>query len=192
MKKTILFLALCAISLQSFAGGPSTRGELKLLNKSLSADLAAKEAEVVQLRDSLEALPDSTCVTLKDETIICLPLKDAQLLGDSIVKYLNDKTSNGWPKDLLGWAFLIVGLFTGAEGARRLSAGKKMYESLKPVLKSRLGLAVVVSGAISAVITAVLGKFSLFDWTLYLAVWPWLALVASYIYEVFHKKEVKA
>lgn len=192
MKKTILFLALCAISIQSFAGGPSTRGELKLLNKSLSADLAAKEVEVSRLRDSLEALPDSTCVTLKDGTIICLPLKDAQLLGDSIVKYLNDKTSNGWPKDLLEWAFLIVGLFTGAEGARRITAGKKIYESLKPVLKSRLGLAVLASSVISAAIIGVLGSFTSFDWKLYLMVWPWVAIGASYIYEVFYKKDDKA
>lgn len=191
MKKIIFLLAFFA-SLQCFAGQPSTRGELKLLNKSLSADLAAKEAEVAQLRDSLESLPDSTCVTLKDGTTICLPLKDAKLLGDSVVEYLEKKTSDGWPKDFLGWAFLIVGLFTGAEGARRLSAGKRIYESLKPVLKSRLGLAVVVSAVISAVITAVLGKFAAFDWKLYLAVWPWLALGASYIYEVFYKKDAKA
>ncbi len=192
MKKIIFLFALCAITFQSFAGGPSTRSELKMLNKALSADLAKKEAEVAQLRDSLEALPDSTCVTLKDGATICLPLKDAQLLGDSVAEYFEKKTSDGWPKDFLGWAFLIVGLFTGAEGARRLSAGRKIYESLKPVLKSRLGLAVVVSAIISALITAVLGKFAAFDWKLYLAVWPWLALGASYIYEVFYKKDAKA
>lgn len=192
MKKIIFFLALCAISIQSFAGGPSTRGELKLLNKTLVKEIEQKDSEITQLRDSLESLPDSTCVTLRDGSIICLPLKDAHLLGDSVWEYLNQKTSDGWPKDFLGWAFLIVGLFTGAEGARRLTAGKKIYEALKPVLKSRLGLAVVISSAISAILTAVLGSFQSFDWKLFLMVWPWLAIGASYIYEVFYKKEAKA
>ena len=40
MKKTILFLALCAISLQSFAGGPSTR-DLAATDKAIIADIEA-------------------------------------------------------------------------------------------------------------------------------------------------------
>lgn len=191
MKKIIVFLALCA-SFQIYAGEPPSRSELKIINKTLSADNQAKQVEILKLRDSLETLPDSTCVTLKDGTTICLPLKDAQLLGDSIWEYLEGKTANGWPKDLLGWAFLVIGLFTGAEGARRITAGKKIYESLKPVLKSRLGLAVLASSVISAAIIGVLGSFTSFDWKLYLMVWPWVAIGASYIYEVFYKKDDKA
>ena len=40
MKKTILFLALCAISFQSFAGGPSTR-DLAATDKAIIADIEA-------------------------------------------------------------------------------------------------------------------------------------------------------
>lgn len=185
MKKIIFMLALFATSISLFSSEPPLgKNELEAINKALLS-------EVKQLRDSLDALPDSTCVSLEDGSVICLPLKDAQLLGDSIWEYLQKKSSNGWPKDLLGWAFLIIGLFTGAEGARRITAGKEIYESLKPVLKSRLGLAVLSSAVVSAAIIAVLGSFSSFDWKLYLVLWPWVTVVASYIYEVFHKKDGK-
>ncbi len=50
MKKTILFLALCAFSLQSFAGGPSTR-DLAATDKAIIADI---EAIKVVLEDSAD------------------------------------------------------------------------------------------------------------------------------------------
>lgn len=142
MKKSLVFLFLITFYFTSFAGEPP-KEDLKALNKTLSADVAAKAKEIEVLKDSLNLIPDSTCVTLKDGSTICLPFKDSQLLADSVAEYVKKNTSTGWPKDILGWLSLIVGLFMGAEGARRLSAGKKIYEALKPVLKTRLGLAVV-------------------------------------------------
>lgn len=50
MKKTILFLALCAITFQSFAGGPSTR-DLAATDKAIIADI---EAIKVVLEDSAD------------------------------------------------------------------------------------------------------------------------------------------
>jgi hypothetical protein len=177
MKKIIIFLLLLTFITGAFAKQPTT--------KELQKEISAKEAVIQELQDSLMAIPDSTCVTIKDSTF-CLPIKDVQVLVDDISTEIKKQ---GWPKDIMGWFVLIFGLLTGIEGTRRITAGKKIYATLKPVLKSRLGLAVLIAALLSATITFLVGSFEEFNWNIFLVTWPWLALGASFIYERFFKEK---
>lgn len=83
MKKTILFLALCAISIQSFAGGPSPR-DLAATDKAIRADIEA--IKVTLSKDSSDIARDAFIDSLQakfteTKTAITKPVKSKEDMG---------------------------------------------------------------------------------------------------------------
>jgi hypothetical protein len=154
--------------------------------KELQQKISANEKEIKALKDSLNAIPDSTCVIVGDSTV-CLPIKETQVLVDSVVTYVKENTKDGWPKGVMGWVVFIIGIIVGPLATWKV-AGSKIYAQLKPLLGSRLGLAILSAAVLSALVTALAGQFKVFDWGVFTKLWPWFALLASGLYEYLKRK----
>ncbi len=79
MKKIILFLALCAISFQSFAGGPSTR-ELAATDRAIKADIEAIKVMLETPEDSARnAFIDELQVKFTEgKTVVTKPVESKE------------------------------------------------------------------------------------------------------------------
>lgn len=180
MKKIILLFSFFVTFLVTLeAKQPTT--------KELQAKISANAVEIKALKDSLATIPDSTCVTVGDSTF-CLPIKDTQVLVNDVVTYVKEETKDGWPKGTMNWIIFIVGIIGGPLATWKV-AGSKIYAKLKPLLKSRLGLATLAAAVLSALVTALVGQFESFDWNLFLKAWPWFALLASGFYEWLKRRD---
>lgn len=138
----------------------------------------------VTTRDSSE-VPDSICVTTKTG-IVCVPTGDAKILIDLITEIAGENKGN-WPKTILGWITLLVGIAFSVRGTIAITAAKRIYAFLKVFLRSTLNIVAFGAGAVSTGITFLLGRGE-FDWTIFGILWPSLAFLSVYVYEAFFKK----
>jgi hypothetical protein len=158
--------------------------------KELQQKISANEATIKVLKDSLSGIPDTLCITALDSTF-CVPTKDAQEVAIPIVDYIKETNSNGWPKTGGGWLAWLLGLVPLVFGVKKLTAINNVWKILEPYLKSRLGLAILFGGALSAVLTLVISLISKNDFnsTILMVTWPWAALFASFIHNIKSKKD---
>jgi hypothetical protein len=174
----LTFLAVCTVS----AKQPTT--------KQLRSDIAKKDSIILDLQDSLTAIPDTLCVTALDSTF-CVPTKDAQEVVIPIVDYIKETSTNGWPKTGKGWLLWLLGLIPLVFGAKKLTAINNVWAVLKPYLKTRLGLAVLSGGALALLVTFVVSSLtkSDFNFTMLMVIWPWGSLGASFLHNIKAKKK---
>lgn len=183
MKKTaIIFLAFLPFICS--AKQPTKDDQIALL-KAKNATLEAEAA----IKDSIiSTIPDTLCVTALDSTF-CIPTKDAQEVVVPIVDYIKETNSNGWPKTGKGWLLWLFGLLPLIFGARKLTAINNVWNILQPYLKTRLGLAILSGGALSALATFLVSLVTKdFNLSMLMVIWPWASLGASYIHNIKAKK----
>lgn len=177
-----LFFTIIATLLH--AKKPSTADQIALLkaqNATLKAELAEKDSIISNI-------PDTLCVTALDSTF-CVPTKDAQDVAIPIIDYVKKTSDNGWPKTGKGWLLWLLGLFPLIFGAKKLTAINNIWNILQPYLKSRLGLAILAGGALSAIATFLVSLVTKdFNTTMLMVIWPWASLGASYIHNIKTKK----
>lgn len=191
MKKSIsIALALClTIPFLSLAKGPQDKIQLlSQKNATLRAESEVKDSLIADLRAELMAIPDTLCVTALDSTF-CVPTKDAQEVVTPIVDYVKKTNNDGWPTTGKGWLLWLLGLFPLIFGAKKLTSINNVWKILQPYLKSRLGLAILAGGALSALATFLVSLVTKdFNTTMLMVIWPWAALGASYIHNIKAKK----
>ena len=154
----------------------------------LKAKNATLEAEVAIKDSIISAIPDTLCVTALDSTF-CVPTKDAQEVAIPIVDYIKETNSNGWPKTGKGWLLWLFGLLPLIFGAKKLTAINNVWKVLQPYLKTRLGLAILAGGLLSALATFLVSLVTKeFNTTMLMVIWPWASLGASYVHNIKAKK----
>lgn len=178
MKKIILCITALLVLSSIEAKKPTT--------EQLRAKISEKDETIKMLRDSL-ALPDTLCVTVRD-SIFCFATSEGQDIATPIVDYIEEQNNKGWPKTLGGWIAVIIGFIPLVLGTKKLAAINSVWNVLKPYLKTRLGLAVIAGGALSAIATFIV-SMGRFDFNIFLSIWPWAALGASYLHNIVSKKE---
>ena len=184
MKKLAIFLLALAPFICS-AKQPNIADQLALLkakNATLQAEIAVKDS-------LLDAIPDTLCVTALDSTF-CVPTKDFKNVGTPIVDYVKKTSQDGWPKTGKGWLLWLLGLFPLILGAKKLTAINNVWNILQPYLKTRLGLAILSGGVLSALATLLVSLVTKdFNVAMLMVIWPWASLGASYIHNIKAKKD---
>lgn len=181
---TIIFLS--AVLLQ--AKKPSTADQIALLK----AQNATLRAEIAEKDSIINNIPDTLCVTALDSTF-CVPTKDAQDVAIPIVDYIKQTSDNGWPTTGKGWLAWLMALVPLVFGVKKLTAINNLWAALKPYLKTRLGLALLL-GLLLSVLTTWLVSFvtkSDFNTTMLAFNGVLAPLFASLIYNI-KKKDVQA
>lgn len=168
MRKILLIFALAVATFSGFSQEP----------------VAVDTAAAVEQAD----VPDSLCVTIKDERI-CFPTKDAQETKVLIEQFIKENDGN-WPTSWMGWAVLIIGTIAGGRYTAVWSNATKIYFFLKGFLKDTLNVVAFVSGLFATGVTFLVGVFTgeLFAWNIFGVVWPTAAFASVWIYEKRIKK----
>jgi hypothetical protein len=145
-------------------------------------------APAVAKVDTAASIPDTICVTVRGDTI-CLPTNDA-VQAVEIIKELVTENKDTLPTNPIGWIMLVVGVFFSARGTVLVTAGKGMYNFLKPFLRKTLNIVAFVAGILSAGITFLLGKGA-FDWQTFATIWGITSFLAVYIWETIKPEPVE-
>ena len=181
MKKTIFFAIAIVCSLAINAKQPTV--------KELQSIIAVQEKTIESLNDSIMSIPDTLCVTALDSTF-CVPTRDAQEVVVPVIDYIKETNVDGWPKTGKGWLAWLLGLLPLVFGAKKLTAIQGIWDTLKPYLKSRLGLAVLFGGLLATTLTFIVSLVSKNDFNteMLMVIWPWASLGASYLHNIKKKK----
>lgn len=183
MKNAIIFLFFTIFAVFTVSAKQPT-------TKQLKSDIAKRDSIILDLQDSLTAIPDTLCITALDSTF-CVPTKDAQEVVVPIVDYIKETDTNGWPKTGRGWFVWLLGLVPLIFGAKKLTAINNVWKILQPYLKTRLGLAILFGGVLSLALTLVVSLVSKseFNLTILMVSWPWAALGASFFHNLKAKRD---
>ena len=181
MKKTTFFAIAFLFAIGLSAKKPTV--------KELQSIISVQAKTIESLEDSIMAIPDTLCVTALDSTF-CVPTKDAQDVAIPIVDYIKETNSNGWPKTGKGWLAWLIAFVPLIFGAKKLTAINNIWKVLQPYLKTRLGLAILAGGALSALATFLVSLVTKdFNLTMLMVIWPWASLGASFIHNIKAKKD---
>lgn len=167
MKKTIFFAIAVLLTFTAFSQVPS----------EISSDST--------VRDSVTKIPETLWVVINGDSI-GIPTTDAKIAAETVKEIIKENDGN-WPKTVLGWVTLVLGIIFSARGTVFITSGKRIYAFLKSFLKKTLNIVAFVAGMASAGITFLVGRGS-FDWQVFMTVWGIVAFIGVYIYETWIKK----
>jgi len=160
----------------------------KTLQETTVPEKVTQTPQAATVAKDTSAVPDTLCVLLRGDTI-CLPTNDA-VQAVEIIKELVTENKDTLPTNPIGWIMLIVGVFFSARGTVLVTAGKGMYNFLKPFLRKTLNIVAFIAGILSAGITFLLGKGA-FDWQTFATIWGITSFLAVYIWETIKPKPVE-
>lgn len=121
-----------------------------------------------------------------DGDSVGIPTTDAKLAAETVKEIIRENKGN-WPKSVLGWITLILGIIFSARGTVFITSGRKIYAFLKVFLRKTLNIVAFISGVASAGVTLLIGKGS-FEWQMFSTIWGITAFLGVYIYETWIKK----
>lgn len=147
-------------------------------------------AQVADTLPPTTTFPDLIPVVVGTDTFQ-LPAREARVIIDTIKGFTAENKGN-WPKNIAGWAILIVTTLLGGKLTQAITSAKAIYNWLKPLLKKTLFIVGLASAAVSAGITYGLAQFGdgVFSYEQYATIFPWVTIVAISVYEFFMKKKL--
>lgn len=131
-------------------------------------------------------LPEILWVVIDGDSV-GIPTTDAKIAAETVKEIIRENQGN-WPKNVLGWVTLVLGIIFSARGTVFITSGKNIYAFLKVFLRKTLNIVAFVAGILSAGIVFLLGKGS-FDWQTFATIWGITSFLGVYIYETWIKKK---
>lgn len=141
---------------------------------------------VKQVREAAAPKVPEILWVVVDGDSVGIPTNDAQIAADTVKEIIRENKGN-WPKSVLGWITLVLGIIFSARGTVFITSGKKIYEFLKIFLRKTLNIVAFIAGIASAGVTLLVGKGS-FDWQTFTTIWGITSFLGVYIYETWVKK----
>lgn len=156
-----------------------------VLSAQEAVDSIPDAEQAAQPEAVTKEVPETLWVVINGDSV-GIPTTDAKLAADTVKEIIKENEGN-WPKTVLGWVTLVLGIIFSARGTVLITSGRKIYAFLKVFLRKTLNIVAFISGVASAGVTLLIGKGS-FEWQMFSTIWGITAFLGVYIYETWIKK----